>query len=75
MATQGKNSKRPRKPKTSKGIHGGGGKAQLDAVQLVLLGKGMAHGRNFSSKSKTLVAPKMRPKRRPQIWPGMSVLD
>lgn len=37
------NSKRKRTPKTSKGIHGGGGKVRtLTAVEKVLLGKGLA---------------------------------
>ena len=44
MAGKMKKTKKQRSPKTSKGIHGGGGKVYgLTAVQLVLLGKGMAH--------------------------------
>lgn len=43
MASQIKKTKKQRKPKTSKGTHGGGGKVTLTAVQLVLLGKGQAH--------------------------------
>ncbi len=39
MATQKK-----RKAKTSKGIHGGGGKVRLTTIQKALLGKGMLHG-------------------------------
>jgi hypothetical protein len=38
---RGKKTQRPRKPKTSLGIHGGGGKVKLTEVQKVLLGKGM----------------------------------
>lgn len=45
MASKMKQSKKPRKPKTSKGIHGGGGKVSLTAIQLALLGKGLAHVR------------------------------
>ena len=43
MASQIKKTKKQRTPKTSKGIHGGGGKVTLTAVQKVLMGKGMAH--------------------------------
>ena len=35
-------NKKKRTPKTSKGVHGGGGKVRLDAVQKVLLGGGLA---------------------------------
>lgn len=37
---QGKGCKRPRKPKRSLGIHGGGGRTRLSPLQKVLLGKG-----------------------------------
>lgn len=33
--------KSKRKPKTSKGIHGGGGKVRLSEVQKALLGRGL----------------------------------
>lgn len=33
-------SKKKRTPKTSKGVHGGGGKVKLDRLQLFLMGKG-----------------------------------
>ena len=34
-------NKKKRKPKSSQGIHGGGGKTRLTELQKVLLGKGM----------------------------------
>lgn len=36
--------KTKRKTKTSKGIHGAGGKVRLSTLQKALLGKGMLHG-------------------------------
>jgi hypothetical protein len=46
MATKQKSSKKPRTPKTSKGIHGGGGRVTLSPVQRVLI-RG-AHPRVFN---------------------------
>jgi hypothetical protein len=44
MASKLKKTKKQRKPKTSKGIHGGGGKVHgFSEVDKVLLGKGMMH--------------------------------
>lgn len=37
MATKQKSSKKPRTPKTSKRIHGGGGKVTLSPLQRVLI--------------------------------------
>lgn len=44
MASKLKKTKKARKPKTSKGIHGGGGKVTLTAIQLVSMGKGLYVG-------------------------------
>lgn len=52
MPSKMKRTKKPRKPKTSKGIHGGGGKVSLTALQLVLMNKGM-----MQVKSKPKPAP------------------
>jgi hypothetical protein len=37
----GSNRKKQRTPKTSKGIHGGGGKTKLSTLQKALMGKGL----------------------------------
>lgn len=37
-------AKKKRASKTSKGIHGGGGKVRLSTLQKALMGKGMLHG-------------------------------
>jgi hypothetical protein len=34
-------SKKKRTPKTSKGIHGGGGKVKLSVIEKALMGKGL----------------------------------
>ena len=49
MATKMKSSKKQRTPKTSKGIHGGGGRVTLSPVQRVLI-RG-AHPKAFSLRS------------------------
>lgn len=41
MAGQGKTSKKARKTKVSKGIHGGGGKVRLTELQKALMGGGV----------------------------------
>lgn len=41
MSAKQGSSKKKRKPKTSKGIHGGGGKTRLSGLEKVLMGKGV----------------------------------
>lgn len=52
MAGKMSNSKRKRTPKTSKGIHGGGGKVRLTELEKALMGKGVMRRIERPAKTK-----------------------